>query len=242
MKDKFNSGIYCIVNTIDNKRYIGQAVDLTKREMEHFCNKKSNVKLSRAMNKYGKQNFEFIVLEYVPASKNLLDAAEQKWFDYFKDNHKEDRLYNLCLTASTVLGLKRTKREGQLTRERCSKKVYQFTLEGKFVKEYSSAIEAGKETSISSDKISCCRRKKRINAGGFIWLGALNYDEVEILVAYNKSKRDAKKSPVELLKEDVSLVFSSLLDASLYLNGTFGNVSKAIRTNKPYKNYICKHA
>jgi group I intron endonuclease len=50
---KNKGGIYCFINTIDNKQYIGSAKDLYLRLLEHLACKKSNVALQRAIEKYG---------------------------------------------------------------------------------------------------------------------------------------------------------------------------------------------
>ena len=170
-----NSGIYCIVNKVNGKRYIGQAVDLLKRwNFEHKVGKKSNEHLKRAINKYGIQNFEFIVLEYLSAKKEILVEAEQKWLDFYFKNGNGNRLYNICPNAETVLGLKRKKHEGELTRIRCSKKVFQFDLEGNYICEWDSAKQAENELQISSAHICNCRVGTRLSAGGFIWLSENN--------------------------------------------------------------------
>lgn len=49
LKDK--AGIYCFVNTVTNKRYIGSAKDLYIRLIEHLSNKKSNIALQNAISK-----------------------------------------------------------------------------------------------------------------------------------------------------------------------------------------------
>ena len=51
-----------------------------------------------------------------------------------------------------------------------SKKVYQYTKDGKFVKEYHSQIEAERQTGISNANISkACNEKQYKTAGGFKW-------------------------------------------------------------------------
>lgn len=50
-----------------------------------------------------------------------------------------------------------------------AKKVYQFTLDGEFIKEWNSASEAGKTLSISTGNISACLRHQRRQTGGYIW-------------------------------------------------------------------------
>ena len=61
-------GIYMIRNRINNKVYIGQSIDLVRREGDHFSDLRrgihTNTHLQSSFNKYGEVNFEFIVLEY----------------------------------------------------------------------------------------------------------------------------------------------------------------------------------
>lgn len=74
------SGIYIIRNMINNKVYIGQSDNLSRRKKEHF--KRYNIKtirefnsyLYRSMRKYGIENFEFKVLERI--EKDLLNERE----------------------------------------------------------------------------------------------------------------------------------------------------------------------
>jgi len=59
------TGIYMIKNKINGHCYIGQSVDIHKRWMDHKTPSKRSkgMVLSRALTKYGCDNFEFIVLE-----------------------------------------------------------------------------------------------------------------------------------------------------------------------------------
>lgn len=51
------SGVYGVINTIDGgrsqKRYIGSGKDLYRRLNDHFKGRQSNVRLQRAIKKYG---------------------------------------------------------------------------------------------------------------------------------------------------------------------------------------------
>lgn len=56
-------GIYCICNTANNKKYIGQSVNVEERLRRHkyelLNDKHFNTHLQRAWNKYGEDNFTF---------------------------------------------------------------------------------------------------------------------------------------------------------------------------------------
>lgn len=60
-------GIYKIVNITNSKVYIGQSNNIKKRWTEHRSalnnNRHVNVHLQNAWNKYGENNFEFVIIE-----------------------------------------------------------------------------------------------------------------------------------------------------------------------------------
>ena len=77
------TGIYKIVNKINNKIYVGQSIDIIERWKQH--NYKAfnqneiayNSALHAAFRKYGIENFELIVLE--ECSVEALDDRERYW-------------------------------------------------------------------------------------------------------------------------------------------------------------------
>lgn len=88
-KRKIYCGIYMIRNKINDKKYIGQSVDIWYRYRNHLsesynrnCNKKAyNMAIHKAIRKYGENNFEIIVLE--ECSEEKLDEREIYWIDYY---------------------------------------------------------------------------------------------------------------------------------------------------------------
>lgn len=64
MKSKI-SGIYCITNKINGKKYIGQSIDIIDRFRQHK-KKSSNQIISKAIRKYGVDNFNFEILLRCP--------------------------------------------------------------------------------------------------------------------------------------------------------------------------------
>lgn len=87
------SGIYCIENKINGKRYIGQSINIDNRRREHFRTLRQgahgNRYLQNAWNKYGENNFEFYVLIF--CEKFELTRYEQFFVD------KYNMLYNIAV-------------------------------------------------------------------------------------------------------------------------------------------------
>ena len=96
-KRKKTSGIYKIINKVNGKYYVGSSNDIKGRWCQHKGqlnnNKHSNPHLQYAWNKYGKDNFEFIIVEETPQNKLM----EQNYLDIAKtEKHK-------CYNSSFVV-------------------------------------------------------------------------------------------------------------------------------------------
>jgi len=100
------SGIYCFRHIASGKIYIGQAVDLSVRIIQHLNGLSSNILLQRALKKYGLAAFEFIVMEFVKDT-SLLTTREQLHLDWLFSLSSEFR-YNILSTASSLLGYTHT--------------------------------------------------------------------------------------------------------------------------------------
>lgn len=82
IEDRYKSGIYCIENTINNKKYIGHSKNIYQRISAHISYIKYNYKdvnrfLKNSVNKYGIENFKYYVLEYINSyDEQLLKKLE----------------------------------------------------------------------------------------------------------------------------------------------------------------------
>ena len=103
-------GIYSFFNTINGKQYIGSAKDFYIILCEHIDNRKSNVALQDAFNKYGLDKFNLYIYEYftfeskVISSKALTDL-ETSYINRFNFAN----LYNFKFIVTSMLGYKHTK-------------------------------------------------------------------------------------------------------------------------------------
>lgn len=76
------SGIYCFINKINKKRYVGQAKSIYTRYRKHLQGFSDAPKFNNAIKKYGLDNFDFEILEECPI--NSLDDREEYWILFYK--------------------------------------------------------------------------------------------------------------------------------------------------------------
>lgn len=101
------SGIYCVLNIINNKKYIGSTINIKNRIKHHLrklkSNKHHNPRLQASFNKYGEKNFIFFILELVNTSNELLKREQ-----YYIDKFDSKNLFNIHLITNSSLGVKRS--------------------------------------------------------------------------------------------------------------------------------------
>lgn len=97
--------IYAIINTIDDKHYIGQASDRDFRWREHRKSLRGfyhhSIFLQRAWCKHGESNFIFVVLEVLDTT-DLLNEREAYWGKLLKPE------YNVAPLGGSMRGYKHT--------------------------------------------------------------------------------------------------------------------------------------
>lgn len=98
------SGIYKIINKIDGKYYVGSSHDILgktgrfNRHTKDLMNKKHHsIFLQRAWDKYGQENFEFIVIENIENKTDLL-SKEQYYLNLAEK--EKDMCYNMRFNVS----------------------------------------------------------------------------------------------------------------------------------------------
>jgi group I intron endonuclease len=96
MSDKI-SGIYCIENMINGKRYIGQSQDVKRRMKEYHS---GCIALIRAIEVYGIENFSTYIVEEVSA-----EELNQKEIFYIKEmkSHTREWGYNMSFGGSAPM-------------------------------------------------------------------------------------------------------------------------------------------
>ena len=159
-EDFGKSGIYCIRNIQNKKLYVGKAKCIYSRIKQHVTllntkNKDENRHLIHAWHKYGREYFEYEVLEYLEFNETLLKERELYWI-LSKNTLDRNIGYNLRLDSSTGLIT------SQETRDRLSK-----ASTGRKVKESTRSLLRDRwkdENRLSKMKIALSKSRSR-NSG-----------------------------------------------------------------------------
>ena len=223
-------GIYKITNLVNGKIYIGQSVKIKNRWGQHIRDAKTGNSIApihRAIKKYGKENFDFSILE--ECEKEELDEKERYWIKTLNSTILGNG-YNLTLGGnnnnslvnyekiyqlwdegytvkeisdllkkedgmgcrSTVLNylndyknysvhesrrrsfLKSLKDDDKRINRRNGKEclynhIYQYDLDGFFIKEWDSVYEIAKYFNINKNNIYDAIKGRLVQAAGFQW-------------------------------------------------------------------------
>jgi group I intron endonuclease len=148
-KDLKISGIYCIINIKNSKKYIGSSKNIRQRLWSHRAelrhNKHENSHLQNAWNKYGEHNFDYYILE--KCRESLLLEKEQFYIDTINPeyNMNKETQRPPCTEESRMKQSNTRKKlyaEGKLKPSFKHITTYVYDLDGNFIKEYSSMKDA----------------------------------------------------------------------------------------------------
>jgi group I intron endonuclease len=113
------AGVYVFINKVNNKRYIGSSINLTKRMTSYYyytsSSNKSTVPIIRAMKKYGLNAFSLGIKEFCIESPINCIILEQKWIDFYKPE------YNVLAIAGSSSGFKHSAETIDLLKKKFSK-------------------------------------------------------------------------------------------------------------------------
>ena len=241
------SGIYSIYCIPTGKQYIGSSKNVKQRLQCHRSylrgNRHPNPILLNSWNKYGEINFLFFMIEKCSIDK--LCEREQFYinkygsFNIIKDIERWEIPEEMRMKMSN--SRKNNFKSGKQIPYQL-RKIYQYDLNGNFIKEWTSLKEAENTLNILSSDICSCAGGNRKSAGHFIW----KYEKYDSVPKYNRVTNkgkilNTKKIICENLFTNEIFYFSSLNDCSDYFKVTQQTIGYAIRHSGIYKNkYLIK--
>ena len=110
-----------------------------------------------------------------------------------------------------------------------AKKVFQYTLDGVFIKAWDCISEASRKLKINSSNISMCAKHQRANAGGYIW-EYFYKEKVELRKKIKRNRKGIWGKQVFQIDDSGNIIntFKSLNEAAKQLNIDASNISRVI--------------
>ena len=192
--------VYFIKCIINNKIYVGSTKNHKQRTDRHLNDlklKKHHSKhLQRSWDLYGEENFSFGILEETTINELLI--KEEFWINKLKSFNRKFG-YNILKKPKSREGVKHSEKSKKLISKnsasrgkyyefsiRGSKKIYQYNINGDFIKEWLSIKEASDKLKIINKNISKCVLGERNVAGDFMWFDEFKGNKIPSYCKYKK--------------------------------------------------------
>lgn len=242
------SGIYCIINLKNNKRYIGSSKNIRLRLWEHRAelrhNHHDNSHLQSAWNKYKESNFDYFIIE--TCSEDKLLEKEQYYINTLSPEYNMNKEVNRppCSNESRKKQSETRKKlyaEGKLKPSFKHIPTYVYDLEGNFIKEYSSMKDAaigefGKNT--GAVRSACIGKENPFHR---VHNRLFYLEKLEKAPAWRKLPKQGKKSKYIITDGEKEYIIEGRQEVADFLKTTIHNlnnyIGKNIRFKKKYKIY-----
>jgi len=224
------SGIYSVVNILNNKKYIGCSISIQTRWKTHKKllnnNKHPNQHLQGAWNKYGKENFLFSIIEI--CDKSLFVERETFWIEFYSSINEKFG-YNQVIPNCTKYS--RHPEKQQFTKLR--REVISINAVTKKVEEYPSIADASLKNNAYENRVrEVCRYwdkgvglYKKTRDKIFVYKDSYkeDFDYIKALKKIPKEKekkdikpyadRDIKRIPIAAYNDTEEIQFTSIKEA-----------------------------
>lgn len=186
-------GIYKI--TCNEHSYIGSSINIYYRLKRHISdllrNKHANKYMQNAFNKYGKDSFNFEVIE--ECSRVVLIKTEAHYIQSMTPDlnfiqnpvavvHSNETLLKISTTLKEAYASKRIKNP-------ISRTVHQYNITGFYLKSYESCAEAEKQLNLPKGKVSKVASGKGFSCRDYRWSYKLKDKLEESSIKPDKTKK-----------------------------------------------------
>lgn len=247
------NGIIYKYTSPSGKVYIGQTINEKERRTK-FLNQDADYagpKINAARQKYGVNNFEYVVLFKVESfiKSEVLEILDQKevqyieMFDSFYNGYNStkgggnmyERSEETCKKLSESVTNYYKTHESAVARP-----VLQYSIFGDFIREWKSAREAALELNLEANNITIVCQGKRNHAYDFIWKYKDEFEEIPTKIQI-KSKKSSKLPVIEYTLDGMETRrWANMTLAAQDLGYSLGNFSTYCngRNNHEYKGFL----
>lgn len=252
------TGIYCIENTKNGRKYIGQSQNIDKRWALHKqllrSGTHSNAHLQHSWNAYGEDNFSFYVIELCD-----IESLSEREIFYIEKFDTFNSGFNMTLGGEGTRGFAHTDEYKKKMHDMFSGRVFsEETLQkmsnakkGKTPKQtearkagyaiVSEKLKGRKHSQEHAKNISKAmightpwNKGKKMQPGTSFWIGKHHSDETkEKISKANKGRTRSDEQKLKMSKRIICVenqeVFPSISSAAKKYNVTIGAVSRALR-------------
>ena len=225
-----------------------------------FNNRHYNKKLQNNFNKYGKENIIFKIIELCDIE--YCQSLEQYWLNML-DSYSNG--YNLTyVVEKPTIGRIVSQSERNKSSERMkgeknhqfnisrTPNILQYDFEGNFIKEWKSIKQISDDLNIDGGNISKCCNKKQLTYKNYFWFFKDDKDDKleyikntlfrKKISLSKRNQRGIDKPVLQYLGYEFINEFKSLKEATEYVNGSSGNISKVCQNKKTsYKGFIWEY-
>jgi group I intron endonuclease len=177
--------IYKITNLVNAKVYIGQTTFSMKDRLHSHCKGLFCTKLSRAIRKYGKENF---VIEQIDSANNRLELNQKEiyWISHYNAIKEGYNIREGGINGKMNPESVEKMRQSQIKRfEGKISGVYQFDLSGNLLKVWRSEREILQTLGF---KVGDALQGKRSIRNGYVWLRENNKEKAISLASKARLK------------------------------------------------------
>ena len=236
------SGIYCIENLVNGKKYIGLSLNIDKRKYMHLYmlkrNKHINEHLQSSWNKYGEVNFTFYIIEENYSKDELI-----KMEIYFINKYKaSDKRYGYNKTSGGEGTKDKTKDIlEKMSKNRTRRGVIQIDLNGNFVEKHRNCKFASESVKGRVENIrNCCNKKYGSKSVyGYMWMYE---DEYKTNCKYNYNIDTYSKHVLQYdLNNNFIAEYESARECERQIGIGYKMISRVCNGGRPYTHgYIFK--
>lgn len=235
--NKLKSGVYRWTNKVNGNAYIGSSKNLGPRLQQYYgkslVNNQKTSLISRAILKYGHENFTLEILEYCGKDETL--QREQYYMDLLKP------IYNILLVAGSPLGRKLPLE----VKIQMAKSKLGFTHSEETKALMSKLAQNRIFSDITRARLSLARQGKKLSLETLTKMSEAKLgikrpkDTIDKIKAYQSTRVKQPVPGISLSVTDLNtnetVIYESVRKAAVALGTSHTTIRNCLKCNKPFK-------